>query len=154
MAFVSLPPELRSLCRRLTSTNAEQLPASLPVLLKDILRCQEPLSQAQDVKGSEKTSETTVLVHTLKTKLLALLNGRSVQGHFVGAALVKAVIEAGGWECLRTSEPWVLALLSILQVSAPDTFNLFLQAVLTNDRKKTPPLSRIHASWFLPRYTL
>ena len=116
-SFVSLPPELRSLCRRLTSTNAEQLPPLLPVLLRDVLRCQEPLSSAQDVKSSERTSEVAVLVHTLKTKVLALLNGRSVQGHFVGAALAKAVVEAGGWECLRTCEPWVRALLSILQVS-------------------------------------
>ena len=115
-SFASLPPELRSLCRRLASTKVEQLPPLLPVLLKDISRCQEPLSTAQDVKSSERTSEVAVLVHTLKTKVLALLNGRSVQGHFVGAALAKAVVEAGGWECLRTCEPWVRALLSIIQV--------------------------------------
>lgn len=125
-SFVSLPPELRSLCRRLTSNNAEQLPPLLPVLLKDILRCQEPLSKPQDVKGNEKNSEVAKLVHTLKTKIQSLLNGRSAQGHFAGAVLAKAVIDAGGWECLRTCDPWVNAMLSILQVSEVAAHSVFL----------------------------
>lgn len=146
MAFVALPPELRSLCRRLTSTDVELLPSLLPALLKDTVRCQEPLSRAHDAKGGDKVSETTVLVNTLKTKILALLNGRSIQGHFVGAALVKAVIEAGGWECLRTCEPWVRALISILQVSCLTPSGVYLDAILTCRRKKTPMSSRIYAS--------
>ncbi|KAK7756122.1 hypothetical protein SLS62_001714 [Diatrype stigma] len=128
MAFVALPPELRSLCRRLTSTDVELLPPLLPALLKDIVRCQEPLSRAHDVKGGEKASEATVLVNTLKTKILALLNGRTIRGHFVGAALVKAVIEAGGWECLRTCEPWVRALISILQILKPPVSSKAMKA--------------------------
>lgn len=117
MAFSALPPELRSLCRRLTSTKAERLPALLPSLLKDILRCQEPLSKPQEAKSSEGSTESAVLVHKLKTQISTLLNSRTAQGRFVGVALVKAVMETGGWECLRTSESWVRGLLSVLQVS-------------------------------------
>ncbi|KAI1450842.1 hypothetical protein F5Y02DRAFT_366073 [Annulohypoxylon stygium] len=119
MAFASLPPELRSLCRRLTATKAEQLPPLLPSLLKDLLRCQEPLSKAQEAKTSENSSESAVLVHKLKTQISTLLNSRATQGRFVGVALVKCVIETGGWECLRTSELWVRGILSILQRKDP-----------------------------------
>ncbi|KAI2469244.1 hypothetical protein F4781DRAFT_234435 [Annulohypoxylon bovei var. microspora] len=115
MAFAALPPELRSLCRRLTATKVEQLPALLPSLLKDLLRCQEPLSKPQEAKTSESSSESAVLVHKLKTQISTLLNSRNTQGRFVGVALVKCVIETGGWECLRTSELWVRGILSILQ---------------------------------------
>ncbi|OTB08581.1 hypothetical protein M426DRAFT_157842 [Hypoxylon sp. CI-4A] len=119
MAFATLPPELRSLCRRLTTTKVEQLPALLPSLLKDLLRCHGPLSKPQEAKVSESSSESTVLVHKLKTQISTLLNSRTTQGRFVGVALVKAAIETGGWECLRTSEPWVRGLLSVLQRKDP-----------------------------------
>ncbi|KAI0180473.1 hypothetical protein GGR52DRAFT_245514 [Hypoxylon sp. FL1284] len=119
MAFSALPPDLRSLCRRLTSTEAEQLPILLPSLLKDVLRCQEALSKPQEVKASENSSESTVLVHKLKTRISALLASRNTQGRFVGIALAKATIETGGWECFQTSKPWVQALLSILQKKDP-----------------------------------
>ncbi|KAI0145690.1 hypothetical protein F4776DRAFT_368918 [Hypoxylon sp. NC0597] len=118
MAF-ALPPELRSLCRRLTATKAEQLPALLPSLLKDLLRCQEPLSKPQEAKTSESSSEPAMLVHKLKTQISTLLNSRTTQGRFVGVTLVKAVVETGGWECLRTSGPWVNGLLTILQRKDP-----------------------------------
>ncbi|TRX92627.1 hypothetical protein FHL15_006554 [Xylaria flabelliformis] len=106
MALVSLPPELRSICRRLTSTKPEHLPPLLPVLLKDVGRCRETLSRSLEPKTSEGSPEVAILVHSLKTQINTLLTGRTSQGRFVGAALVKAVVENGGWECLRTSEAW------------------------------------------------
>ncbi|KAI0873392.1 rRNA processing/ribosome biogenesis-domain-containing protein [Hypoxylon argillaceum] len=115
MALVSLPPELRSICRRLTSTKVEQLPPLLPILLKDVGRCQAPLSRPLEPKASESSPEAALLVHTLKTQINTLLNGRTSQGHFVGAALVKAVVETGGWECLRASDPWVRGLISAIK---------------------------------------
>ncbi|CAJ2506405.1 Uu.00g005350.m01.CDS01 [Anthostomella pinea] len=119
MALVTLPPELRSICRRLTSTKVEQLPSLLPRLLKDVFRCQEPLSRPQESKAAEGASEAAQLVNKLKTQITTLLEGRTVQGHFVGVVLVKAVIESGGWECLRASERWVRGILSILQRKDP-----------------------------------
>ncbi|KAI2642520.1 rRNA processing/ribosome biogenesis-domain-containing protein [Xylaria nigripes] len=119
MAHVALPPELRDICRRLTSTKVEQLPSLLPSLLKDVARCQEPLSRQSEPKNSESSPEVAVLVHRLKTQITTLLKGRTSHSRFVGAALVKAVIESGGWECLRTSEPWVRELISIIQKKDP-----------------------------------
>jgi pre-rRNA-processing protein RIX1 len=117
MALVALPPELRSLCRRLASTKVEQLPPLLPVLLKDVARCQEPLSRPLEAKSSESSRDAADLVHKLKTQITTLLKGRTSQGRFVGAALVKAVVESGGWESLRASESWVRELIAIIQVS-------------------------------------
>ncbi|KAI5928571.1 rRNA processing/ribosome biogenesis-domain-containing protein [Camillea tinctor] len=119
MALVALPPELRSICRKLTTTKVENLPVLLPSLLKDVARCQEPLSAPQEAKSSDNSSEIAVLVHRLKTQISTLLNGRTIQGHFVGVVLAKAVIESGGWECLQASGPWVSGLLSILQKKDP-----------------------------------
>ncbi|KAI1823561.1 rRNA processing/ribosome biogenesis-domain-containing protein [Xylaria intraflava] len=119
MALVALPPELRSICRRLTSTKVEQLPSLLPALLKDVARCQELLSRPAEPKSSDSSPEAAVLVHKLKTQITTLLKGRTSHGRFVGAALVKAVVESGGWECLRASEPWVRELISIIQKKDP-----------------------------------
>ncbi|KAI0460661.1 rRNA processing/ribosome biogenesis-domain-containing protein [Xylaria acuta] len=119
MALVSLPPELRSICRRLTSNKIEQLLPLLPALLKDIGRCRETLCRPLEPKSSESSPEAAVLVHGLKTQITTLLNGRTSQGRFVGAALVKAVVENGGWECLRASEPWVRGLIFIIQKKDP-----------------------------------
>ncbi|KAH9900600.1 rRNA processing/ribosome biogenesis-domain-containing protein [Xylariomycetidae sp. FL2044] len=115
MALMALPPELRSICRKLTATEVEQLPLLLPTFLKDVLRCQEPLSKPQEANSPE----ASVLVSKLRTRVSALLNGRSVSGHFVAVALVKAIVEAGGSECLRTAEPWIRGILSILQKKTP-----------------------------------
>ncbi|KAI0023280.1 rRNA processing/ribosome biogenesis-domain-containing protein [Xylariomycetidae sp. FL0641] len=115
MASIALPPELRTICRKLTATRPEKLPALLPTLLKDVLRCQEPLSRPQEAKTTEASSESLQLVNKLKVHISTLITGRVAPGHFVGTALAKAVVEAGGWECLRSSEPWVGGMISILQ---------------------------------------
>ncbi|KAK8076554.1 hypothetical protein PG994_003826 [Apiospora phragmitis] len=119
MSLVSLPPELRSLCRKLTTTKPDQLPSLLPLLLKDIQRCQGPLSAPQEAKTGSNSTEAAVLVHKLRTQITTLLNGRTVEGRFVAVALVKAFIETGGWECLRASDAWVKGLLSVLQKRDP-----------------------------------
>ncbi len=116
---MALPPDLGAVCRILTATAAADLPGLCPVLVNHVLRCGGPLSVSVEQKGKEKTgsNEAAVLVHKLKTTINTLLNGRSPQGRFAGVVLAKAVIDVGGWECLRTSEPWVRGCLSVLQVS-------------------------------------
>ncbi|KAK6196677.1 hypothetical protein LQW54_011292 [Pestalotiopsis sp. IQ-011] len=119
MSLIALPPELRSICRRLTTAKTEQLPGLLPSLLKDLQRCQRPLSEPQDAKTTSTSSEAAVLVHKLRTHIGTLLNGRSLEGRFAAVALIKTYIEVGGWETLRVSEPWVRGLVSILQKRDP-----------------------------------
>lgn len=113
---MSLPPELRLLCLQLSSTPTEQLPRLTPVLLRHVLRCQGPLSSSGNNAAKSDASAASVLVHKLKTQLSTLLNGKSAEGRFAAVVLIKGVIEVGGWEVLRGSEPWVRGLLSILKV--------------------------------------
>lgn len=115
---MSVPPDLQVLCRLLASTDAEDLPPLCPSLIANIHRCGEVLSLPVDQKPKDGASESSVLVHKFKTQLTTLLNnGRSQPGRFAAAILIKAVIDVGGYECLRGSEPWVRGLLSIVQVS-------------------------------------
>ncbi|KAK2604436.1 hypothetical protein N8I77_007367 [Diaporthe amygdali] len=130
---MSLPPDLQVLCRRLASTDPDDLPRLCPSLIKQIQRCQAVLSQPSDQKPKEGSSESSVLVHKLRTQITTLLNnGRSLPGRFSAAILIKGVIDTGGWECLRTSEPWVRGLLSILQKN--DSYQSKEIAVITLTR--------------------
>ncbi|KAI9166619.1 Pre-rRNA-processing protein rix1 [Paramyrothecium foliicola] len=115
----SPPPDLRVICRKLTSIPPAQLPHALPSLTNHILRCKEPLSAPQDAKPKDNASESSLLVHKLKTSITTLLNGRSREARFAAVALIKAIVDVGGWEVLRGSGPWVNGLLSIIQKGDP-----------------------------------
>ncbi|EFQ27041.1 hypothetical protein CGRA01v4_08066 [Colletotrichum graminicola] len=116
---MSLPPDLKVLCRRLTSTPPAQLPHSIPAFINHVLRCKDVLSAPQDPKSTYSSSEASTLVHKLRTIITTLLNGKSAMGRFTGATLVKAVIDVGGWECLKESGNWVRGLLAMLQKNDP-----------------------------------
>ncbi|KAL7921943.1 rRNA processing/ribosome biogenesis domain-containing protein [Trichoderma austrokoningii] len=111
--------DLRVLTRKLTSIPPVQLPHSLPSLIRHVLRCRAALSAPQDPKAKGDGSQTSMLVHKLKTSITTLLNGRSREGRFVAIGLVKAAVDVGGWETLRGSAAWVSGLLSIVQKGDP-----------------------------------
>lgn len=113
---MSLPPDLRVLCRRLASTNADDLPRLCPILVNQLLRCGPVLSAPHEQKTKNDGSDLGVHVHKLKTQLNALLIGKNNNGRFAAVVLIKALVDVGGWECLRLSLPWVQGLLSIIQV--------------------------------------
>lgn len=113
---ISLPPELRVLCRHLTSSPPSQLLHQLPALTDYVLRCKEVLATPHDQRAKDDVSEASRLVYQLRTIITALLNGKTQPGRLTAVVLVKAVIDAGGWECLKGSEQWVRGLLAILQV--------------------------------------
>ncbi|OHE98737.1 hypothetical protein CORC01_06003 [Colletotrichum orchidophilum] len=116
---MSLPPDLKVLCRKLTSTPPAQLPHSIPALINHVLRCKDVLSAPHDPKATFNSSEVSSLVHKLRTIITTLLNGKSATGRFTGATLVKAVVDVGGWECLKESGNWVRGLLGMLQKNDP-----------------------------------
>lgn len=64
-------------------------------------------------------SESSVLVHKLKTQISTLLSGKSTEGRFAAVVLIKAIVAVGGWEVLRGVESWVRGLLSVLGVGDP-----------------------------------
>ncbi|ERT00796.1 hypothetical protein HMPREF1624_02029 [Sporothrix schenckii ATCC 58251] len=116
---MSVPADLRVLSRKLTAASPADLPTLCPVLVGHVLRCGEPLSVSSEQQGKNNTNEATVLVHKLKTQINTLIQGKTPQGRFVGTALAKAIVDVGGWESLRTAEPWVRGLLSLLNKSDP-----------------------------------
>lgn len=116
---MSLPPELRLLCHQLSSTPCAQLPNITPNLLRNVLRCRDPLSSGGNPSAMSDTSERSVLVHKLKTQISTLLNGKGTEGRFTAVVLIKAIVAVGGWEVLRGVESWVRGLLSVLGVSDP-----------------------------------
>lgn len=116
---MSLPPELRVLCAQLSSTPVNDLPRRTPMFLRHISRSHVPLSSPTANAAKADASASSVLVHKLKTQLSSLLNGKSAEGRFTAVVLIKAVVEVGGWEILKGSEPWVRGLLSILGVIIP-----------------------------------
>ena len=111
---MAAPPDLRVLCRRLTSTPIDDLPRACPLLVSHVLRCGGALSAPLDAK--DKSSETPMLVHKLRTHITTLLTGKNPAGRFAAVCLVKAVIDVGGWESLRASQPWIRGLIGVLQV--------------------------------------
>ena len=112
----SLPPDLRVLCRKLTSIPPAQLPHALPSLINHVLHCKEPLSAPQERKVKDSSAEGAQLVDKLKASITTHLNGRSREARFTAIGLIKAVVDVGGWEVLQGCKPWVGGLLSIVEV--------------------------------------
>jgi pre-rRNA-processing protein RIX1 len=116
---MSLSPELRLLCHQLSSTPSAQLPNITPTLLRSVFRCQAALSLGGNPGSKSDASESSVLVHKLKTQISTLLHGKSTEGRFTAVVLIKAMVAVGGWEVLRGVESWVRGLLLVLGVSDP-----------------------------------
>lgn len=140
--MMSIPPELRVLNHQLSTVPAAQLPQITPLLLRNILRCQGPLSSPSTNAAKDDASEASA-VHKLKNHVSRLLNGKSAEGRFAAVILVKGIIDVGGWEVLREALPWVRGLLAILTVSK---FTPFLMRSNIFCRNQIPPRQRDYAS--------
>lgn len=121
-----LPAELGVLCQQLSSTPNARLPQVTSILLRNVSRCQGPLSSEASLATKSDSAESSVLVHKLKTQISSLLQGKSAEGRFTAVALTKAVVDVGGWEVLRGADPWVRGLLIILGVSNQLAFDEIL----------------------------
>lgn len=80
---------------------------------------------------SKKDSEAGLALHRWNTQLNTLLQARTVQERWAAVVLIKATIEAGGWDILSKSEPWVRGLLNILKRSDPPTTKRLCMTTLT-----------------------
>jgi pre-rRNA-processing protein RIX1 len=107
---------LRAVNHRLTSLPVQQLPAIAASLAASISECGELLSAPQSQRMGRTDSDHAVQVHKLVTRLSSLLQDRSFEGRWTAVVLIKAVVEAGQWEILRGSEPFVRGLMGILNV--------------------------------------
>lgn len=111
---MSLPCELRTICHLLSTTEPPQLPYITPTLLRNLFSCGDLLSADHGNVKAADASESLVLVHKFKIQITTLLTGKESGGRFAAVLLIKAVVELGGWEILKGSEPWVRGLLQVL----------------------------------------
>jgi pre-rRNA-processing protein RIX1 len=107
--------ELRALCHQLSSTPSAQLPYITPILLRNVSLYRSSFSEELNTSKT-RASESSSVVHKLKIQLSTLLYGKSSEGRLCAVVLIKAIIEVGGPETLKSSGSWVRGLLSILEV--------------------------------------
>lgn len=141
----SSPPDLRVLLRKLNDiTDPQLLLHALPSLINHVLHCKEPLSAPSDNKTKNGSSEAAGIVHKIKLKINSLLIGRTTpESRFVAIALIKTLVDVGGWEVLRDCQKWVAGLLSVVEVCSNSSWSILK---LTLDRKVIQWLQR---SWLL-----
>ncbi|PTU24740.1 hypothetical protein P175DRAFT_0471169 [Aspergillus ochraceoroseus IBT 24754] len=122
---------LRAVNHRLTNLPVEKLPQVAASLAASLTECGELLSAPQSQRTNKGDSETAVQIHKLVTRLTSLLQDRTCEGRWTAVVLVKALVEAGQWEMLRGSEPFVRGLMSILNKSDPVTTKVMAVIALT-----------------------
>ncbi|KAJ4141550.1 hypothetical protein NW768_000763 [Fusarium equiseti] len=117
----STPPDLRVLLRKLNDIAEPQLLLhALPSLINHVLHCKEALSAPSDTKVKNGSSEAAGIVHKIKLKINNLLTGRTTrESRFVAVALIKTMVDVGGWEVLRDCQKWVAGLLAVVEKSDP-----------------------------------
>ncbi|KAI9764279.1 MAG: hypothetical protein M1840_008570 [Geoglossum simile] len=120
-----LPPSssssLRALCQAISKTPPDILPQTTPYLLTILNNCGAILSAPESYAAGKEPTDSSVLVHKYTVQLSALLQGKSFQARWVAVVLIKATIELGDWEILRSSGAWARGLLGILAKPDPPT---------------------------------
>lgn len=119
---------LRAASYRISSAAPNDLPRLVAHLATSLVSCKQLLSSPE---ASNKDSDAAVVLHRFNTQISSLLQDRTVQGRWAAIVLVKAVIEAGGWETLRKSNAWVRPLLAILKKPDPPTTRCLCILALT-----------------------
>lgn len=113
----SVRDSLRVVTTRLSATPAEQLPAAVSQISRILLDCRDILSAPESQKT--KTLETASL-HKFRTQINSLLNGKSPEGRYAAAVLIKTAFDIGGRELLeKSAAAWVRGLLAILSKTDP-----------------------------------
>ncbi|EED18195.1 conserved hypothetical protein [Talaromyces stipitatus ATCC 10500] len=112
---------LRTITNRLTTTPVNELPYVAAFLASSLSDCTEFNAQPEPIKKSNADGNNGSQVNKLKARLTSLLQDRSMEGRWTAVVLIKALLEAGGWEILRDCGPWVRGLLAILSKSDPSS---------------------------------
>ncbi|KAF2750064.1 hypothetical protein M011DRAFT_392501, partial [Sporormia fimetaria CBS 119925] len=145
---------LRAIVFRLSSTSPAQLPQQVPAIAASLVNCRNLLSSTS-ASASRSGSEAALAIHKYRTFLSSLLQDRTPQGRWTGIVLIKATIEAGGWETLQKSLPWVRSLLGVLSKPDPPSSKKLCLITLTRIfvlTREYPTLVREITTPSLPAY--
>ena len=129
-----MPPisPLRPITQKLNTLPVEELPQYAHFLASSITNCTAVLSASKSHTTAAGGNEDAILVLKFRTRISSLLQDRASQGRWTAVVLVKAVVEAGGWEVLKDCEPWARALVAI--IGRPDPISTKKLAVITLTR--------------------
>jgi pre-rRNA-processing protein RIX1 len=111
---------LRTITSLLSTSDTAVLPTHIPTIVSllyssSVLESCHALANAQQKKKSSE--DAGVLLHKYKTRISALLQSKTAQSRWCGAALVKASVESS-WECLAGhGSVWIRLLVPLLAVS-------------------------------------
>lgn len=120
---------LRAVSYRIGSSPPSQLPHVVSSVAQSLWSCKLILSQTTSTR--QKDSEAGVALHRFNTQISTLLHARSTEERWAAIVLIKATVEAGGYETLSKSSPWVQGLLGILKRPEPATIRSLCALTLT-----------------------
>ncbi|GAB7347863.1 hypothetical protein MBLNU459_g5393t1 [Dothideomycetes sp. NU459] len=105
---------LRAASFRISSASKTELPHVVACVAQSLTSSRDILAAPE-----QKDSDASVVLHRFNTQISTLLQDRTVEGRWAATVLVKAAIEAGGWETLRKCNVWVRPLLANLKKPDP-----------------------------------
>lgn len=118
---------LRTITSLLSTSDPATLPTHIPTIvsllysspvLETCHALAAPQPQKKKKNGKGTAEDAGALLHKYKTRVTALLQGKTAQARWCGAALAKAAVESS-WECLAGQQGavWVRLLVPLLAVS-------------------------------------
>ncbi|KAH0614572.1 uncharacterized protein H6S33_000208 [Morchella sextelata] len=124
---------LRTITSLLSTSDTAVLPTHIPTIVSllyssSVLESCHALANAQQKKKSSE--DAGVLLHKYKTRISALLQSKTAQSRWCGAALVKASVESS-WECLAGhGSVWIRLLVPLLARPEPTATHRVIIATL------------------------
>jgi pre-rRNA-processing protein RIX1 len=120
---------LRAASFRISNASKAELPQVAALTAQSLLSCKDIFTQPD--LANQKDSDAALALHRFNTQITTLLGDRYVEGRWAAVVLIKAAIEAGGWETLKKAMPWVRGLLIILKKPDPPLLRCLTIVTLT-----------------------
>ena len=107
---------LKVITQRLAATPVDRLPHIVPSVKDALIGCRDILSASSSGGSGTNVLDTTLLVHKFKTQLSSMLQAKNLESRWTSVVLIKATIEAGGLEVLKSAGPWARGMIGLLGV--------------------------------------
>ncbi|KAG9688302.1 hypothetical protein KCU95_g10394, partial [Aureobasidium melanogenum] len=120
---------LRAASFRISNASKAELHQVAALTAQSLLSCRDIFTQPD--LANQKDSDAALALHRFNTQITSLLGDRHVEGRWAAIVLIKATIEAGGWETLKKSIAWVRGLLILLKKPDPPLLRCLTIVTLT-----------------------
>jgi pre-rRNA-processing protein RIX1 len=120
---------LRAASFRIANAAKPDVPQVAALTAQSLLSCKDLFTHPD--LATQKDSDAALALHRFNTQITSLLGDRTVEGRWAAVVLIKATIEAGGWETLKKSIAWVRGLLILLKKPDPPLLRCLTIVTLT-----------------------